>query len=514
MSQLLKHLKTEHTDYYAWLELYQIICIGFKVSEALKQQVITSLYTCKWNFFHFRPPSQKHVDFHESKAFVRVISGGNRSGKSCSCTCEMIMACLGSTRYTNYWAERVPVHARLIAPDFPNSVTKAIIPIIEQFLPDNSAVMKKNAQGHVNTLEFVNGSILEIMSYEQTVLKHASVKLHLVGFDEPPPKNIYNENMARLVDLQGRCIMGLTPIKEDGGYPIGWIYDDIYEKSTENPEQYFWMNVDIDDNRKSRGGYLPDVSVDRMIMEWSKDPVQLKARKEGRFTHLLGMVFKELDATTHLCDEFDVSGREWTRYAAIDPHPRNPMAYAAIAVNRSGEYYIYDEIYKNDLVKPLCETIKEHEDMYGDIKVRFMDESADVHNDLTGVNVLREFAKHGIHCRKASNRNKNPYGIPKVRELLHPMESNIEEGKLVPRLRVFKRCINTWYQMTHYIYDEYISARSREKSNPQEKPRKKDDHLVDCVLYIISNNARYFDAYRNVDPDDAGDEPFFSLTGY
>lgn len=511
---LLKHLKNNHTDYYSWLELYQIISIGFKVPVKLKEHVKTSLYTCKWNFFHFKPPSQKHISFHESKAFVRVISGGNRSGKSCCVTCEMIMACCGSTRFTDYWYKRLPIHARLIAPDFPNSVTKAIIPIIEQFLPDSSAIMKKNAQGHINTLEFVNGSVLEIMSYEQTVLKHASVKLHLVGFDEPPPKNLYDENMARLVDLQGRCIMGLTPIKEDGGYPIGWIYDNIYEKSTENPDHYFWVNVDIDDNRKSRGGYLPDESVDRMIDEWSKDPVQLKARKEGRFTHLLGMVWKELDATTHLCDEFDVSGKNFTRYSAIDPHPRNPMAYLAWAVNRQGQHFIYDEIYKNDLVKNLCDEIKKHEEMYGKVSVRFMDESADVNNELTGVNILREFSKYKIFCRKASNRNKNPYGIPKIRELLHPMQSNIDKGLQIPQLQVFRRCTNTWYQFTHYIYDEYISTRSKEKSNPKEKPRKKDDHLVDCALYIASNSPRYLDPYRNVSDDDNDDEPYFSLTGY
>lgn len=496
-----------------------------KIPTNLKEWVDSSIYTLYWNFYHYNPPNprkvgidedSKHELFHRNKAFIRVVAGGNRSGKTCTVCAELGMACLGSTKYTDYWKKRVPIRARLVAPDFPNSVTKAIIPVFKRFLPPKCCEYKCNAQGHISTIDFSmsSGSVLEIMTYEQTVLKHASVKLDIVAFDEPPPKNIFDENIARLVDLQGICVMGLTPIKEDGGYPIGWIYDEIYEKSLKKPNKYFWINIDIEDNRTSRGGFLPDESVDRQIAQWSKDPATLQARKSGKFTHLLGLVWKELDHTIHICDEFDVSdSNKWTRFAALDPHPRNPIAYVAWAVNRQGQHVIYDEIYQdNMLVADYCKVIKEHEAKYGKPRIRFMDESADQTNELSGLNVLREFGRNGIHCRKASNRTKYPFGIPKIRELLHPLENNLT-GEKIPALKIFKRCTETWYQFTHYVYDEYTSARAREKANPKEKPRKKDDHLVDCSLYIASANPRFLVPSHSINID-VQEEPYFSKTGY
>ena len=514
VKMLLQKIKKNLYDYDSWLELHSVVNAGFEVSDQMMEYIKGGLYTCLWEFQHYKPPSPrnlgidqdgKHEIWHKVMCFIKVICGGNRSAKTCCLCAEGTMACLGSRRFTNYWHERTPIIARLVAPDYPNSMTKAIVPTIEKFAPPNSYEMKKNGQGHVNLITFSNASQLQLMTYEQTVMKHASVSLDWLGFDEPPPKNIFNENMARLIDRNGVCAMALTPIKEDGGYPIGWIYDEIYEESLklENNKKYFWVNIDIEDNRKSRGGYLNDESVDRQIEEWRKDETTYTARKKGEFTHLIGRVWKELDHSVHIEENsFDVSDRQkFTRYAAIDVHPRNPMAYVAWAVDQNGFGWIYDEIYKVGRIKGLCELIHEHEKMYGLPFVRFIDETADAKNELTGMNVYREFGKYKVFCRKASNHNKFPYGIPKVRELLHPEKTNFSDIP-IPNLKIFRKCTRTWYQMTHYVWDEFQTARSRSENNPREKPRKKDDHCVDCVLYIAENNPRYISPHLNRTKED------------
>jgi len=425
------------------------------------------------------------------------------------------MACMGVKRFRKWEA---PIRARLIAPDFPNSISKTIVPKIDNIIPEGAANRRKNQQGYVNFYKFINGSELELMSYEQPVLKHASIDLDLVAFDEPPPQSLFNENTTRLIDRNGCCILALTPIKEDGGYPIGWLYDEIYEKSTtpEFKDIYFWIEADIEENKASNGGHLPDEAVDQKLKEWNKDEATFHARKSGKFTHLLGLVFKGLDREVHLCeDPIDVSDdNKWTRFSATDPHPRNPIATLYMAVNRMGDLVVYDEIYLDGItIKDYCAEMKKHEQLYGVPRFRFMDESADADNQLTNLNVMREFKKYGIHCRGANNKLKYSIGILKMREALQKNFNNLT-GKETSRLKILRRCVNFWYQLTHYVYDEHATARSRDKQNPKEKPRKKDDHLVDDALYIMSNNPHYVTPYKTQEEDWDGGSKGFEKTGY
>src|SRR3546814_19732760 len=61
--------------------------------------------------------------------------------------------------------------------------------------------------------------------------KFAGVPRHWVHFDEEPPKPIYNECLARLVDYNGDHWITMTPVEG-----MTWIYDDLYEGQVNNPD--------------------------------------------------------------------------------------------------------------------------------------------------------------------------------------------------------------------------------------------------------------------------------------
>src|ERR1051326_40959 len=49
----------------------------------------------KFPLYFYEPAGQKHANFHLSQANVRILAGGNRSGKTESNVAETIAACLG-----------------------------------------------------------------------------------------------------------------------------------------------------------------------------------------------------------------------------------------------------------------------------------------------------------------------------------------------------------------------------------------------------------------------------------
>ena len=160
--------------------------------------------------------------FHRSESKVRLFCGGNRTGKTTAGIIEDLWWLTGRHPYQDV---PVPCKGLLVGEDFPSAVAKVLNPKLMEWLPRNvlKGKPKKNQQGIEAHYEFMTGSILDIMVYEQEVDKFEGSDYDFVHFDEPPPRDIWIAVLRGLTDRNGRAWFCMTPLKE------AWIFDELWE---------------------------------------------------------------------------------------------------------------------------------------------------------------------------------------------------------------------------------------------------------------------------------------------
>ena len=426
----------------------------------------------------FYKPNPKQLKFHQSDSKVRAIFGGNRSGKTTAGVIEFLMHMTG--QYPDWFPDELkypldkPLKGRIVATDYQKGVGEVIIPAIEEWIDASvggAFIEKKirNPIGIPTKWIFKGGRQFDILTYEQGVEQFEGWAGNLVWFDEPPPRDRYIATRRGLVDYDGRCMLTLTPLKQP------WIYDDIYTN-----DDHFTVTMDIQDN--------PTLSA-AAIQEFSKSLTEeeKEARLHGKFRHLSGLVFKEFDPDIHLCAP-PVVKPGWSTYFAIDPHPRTPTACLWVAVDEFEQMYVIDELWCPDMtVGEIAGAVKAQEVDHPP-RFRYIDPAMDKENALVGgFNMRKEMMKHGLPCSRANN--DFDYGINKIREALRPTYLPLMKVT-IPRLRVSRNCRHLIYEFQHYVWDDYTMR--PEDHTEKQKVKKKNDHFVDCLRYILNANPRHW----------------------
>jgi len=330
----------------------------------------------------------------------------------------------------------------------------------------------KNPQGIGTKYILKNGSVFDILTYEQDTEQFEGWRGHVAWFDEPPPRDKYVATLRGLVDFSGRHWLTLTPLTQP------WIYDEIYTNT--DKEYNFVVTVDIRENEHLSEAAIADF--EKTLTEEEKD-----ARIHGKFLHLTGLIYKEFSTETHVIDPPDIKPH-WSRFMAIDPHERTPTAVLWVAVDERENHYIYDELWlKNMDVVQMAEAIHAQE---GDLKaqVKLIDPHADKDNVAAGgFNVRKELMRHGVFCQRA---NSDPMlGKSRIRQALTPRYSTLLKRK-VPQLYVSRYCTQTIFEFQHYIWDEY--KRNKEEFSAKETAKKKNDHFMDCLRYLYNYGLKYY----------------------
>lgn len=360
---------------------------------------------------------------------------------------------------------------RIVAQDFQKGVGEVILKFLDEWL-DPSLVVKKtrNPMGVPIKWELKNGSVFDILTYEQSTESFEGWKGDIVWFDEPPPRDKYIATLRGLIDRRGRCWLTLTPLKQ------AWIYDDIYTAA--DGEHISVVTVDMGDNphlsKKAKEEF------ERNLTEEEKE-----ARIHGKFMHLSGLIYKQFG--DHNIVEPPEIKPDWTRLFAIDLHERQKAACLWFAVDPQGNHWIYDELWIGEVtIEQLAHAIHAQE---GELKplVRYIDPAMDKDNELAGgFNPRKELMKYGVFCQRA---NTDPHlGKSRIRGALRPQYSHIL-GQDVPLLRVSRWCKQVIYEFQHYMWDEF--ARERSERDPKQKPKKMNDHFMDCLRYIYNSDPVY-----------------------
>lgn len=205
---------------------------------------------------------------------------------------------------------------------------------------------------------------------------------------------------------------------------------------------------------------------------------------EGSFEYNSGMVYPEASTTfidpypvvPEKTDEFGIP-KDWERMVAMDYGLRNPTAVPFGAINpKTGEVVIFDEYYVPEKTLPHhAKELKPKIDRVPHGLMRFMVADPAIKNRMndvvSGKNIQSHFMEYGIYWSLGNNNLE--YGLAKV-------NSYIEAGKL----KIYKTCTNTIKEMLQYTYPEVDIDNADE--NLDEKPEKKNDHLMDALRYMIA----------------------------
>lgn len=409
-------------------------------------------------------PHDKQLEFHQSTARGRLYIGGNRSGKTVGGIVEDIWWLLGKHPYRE--TPPPPVRGRLVCVDFPNGFEKIIKPTITQWIPPSCLIdgsWESSYNSRTRTLTLANGSFLEFMSYDQETDAFAGASRHFTHFDEEPPKSIWTECRARLIDTKGDWWISMTPVE---GWT--WTADDIYEPTKAGLEPDFAViEVDMTDNT-----YLSPVEVESFLS--GLDDTERAARKSGKFVQIGGLIFKTFVPDIHIIPPVANAPAHARLSGSIDHGLNNPTAVYWHYVTLDNTVVTFFEHYKSEW------TIGQHAQKIHGVEQQlgispplyWGDPAMRQRNPVNGNSVQLEYRLRNVQVVPSNND---------VHAGLNRMMEYQRQGKWF----ITENCPNLIREMRRYRWKTRESKKLQERHGPMEEPFKKDDHAMDSCRYFF-----------------------------
>jgi len=198
---------------------------------------------------------------------------------------------------------------------------------------------------------------------------------------------------------------------------------------------------------------------------------------EASFEDYTGLIYPEFNQRLHVIDPIYIP-ETYPRIGAIDPAITGTTGVLKAAIDEDGVVFIIDEYYEqNKRVSEVCEAIK-------DSKVKWYIDPASVGAKIQKegnlYSLFDEYADNGVRAKKAENDVES--GINRVGEYFKQ-----------DKIKIFSTCTNLIWELERYHWAEH---RESLKGEPKPVPYKKDDHLSDCLKYLIASRSESADLTR------------------
>jgi len=300
-------------------------------------------------------------------------------------------------------------------------------------------------KAQADTYTLPNGAIIYLRSADKP-LRIESLHFKALAVDEPSQMKamIWPVLQARSGFYQAQILFS--------GYPtnMGWYYHDIYLP---------WKNGDPDHEviqfRSTDNPAYPREEYERAkrtLPDWL-----FEMRYEGKFRKPSGLVYPQFGEALYV-EPFEIPG-DWPTYGVLDPGVFFGGLFAAW---NEGTYYLYSDYY-SETVQPA----RVHAEQ---LKARQRGQWQGWLYDPARLTDVTDLAEHGIAPLAPANNPVLP-GVATVTEF-------IRSG----RLKVLRgRCQNLVDQMEKYSFP----TDSLTGDIAKENPIKKDDHLPDCLRYLL-----------------------------
>ena len=306
---------------------------------------------------------------------VRLFEGGNQSGKTVIGIAEDIAHMLG---YRPWLDQKDPDYRIRIK--VPNSglvgcevagqnLVQRIEPQFKEFIPPQcEPEWTRYSDGSVKsitlTYDFYGnkcGSTAHFRSYVQGADSFEGVLNDWQHWDEPPPQPILNAAARGKMASNAPSWFTMTPLKEPYIYDLfslnafnadgndqeiaifrcatwencqDWCRDcniTIVENLPNNLEPGQTRPISHCPQCHKVMGFMPYAGI-KNYLKTITDKDEREAREEGKWKHLSGMVYKELDREKHIYSDFTIPG-SWMRIEVVDPHDARPTRWLFGAVS-------------------------------------------------------------------------------------------------------------------------------------------------------------------------------------
>lgn len=475
-----------------------------EVARRVEQQAV------KPNIYGY-DPHDKQKWFHKLVCSYRktLYIGGNRSGKSYGSVAEDIRWMLKLSPVAKRYKE--PIRGRVIAVDFDRGVLQILHPIFKILTPPDKlrgGSWEEAYDKKERILNFADGGTIQFMSYEQSTEKFAGTSLHFVHYDEEPPKNIWDENQARLVDTTGHAWISMTPVEG-----MTWLYDRIYAPADDSDNKTTFLEGSdavgpVWASEWDNGGFKDRLAVIEVDMDENPhlsaeareeflaglDPDDRVARRKGQFVQRAGKVFGIFQEDTHvLRQDFDPKKAQingWQIYTSTDHGWNNPSAWLWHAVSPSGRVVTFAEHYESHMtIAEHAAIVKGKEAGWGldvDRIIRTGDPAMHQKSAITGTSVIMEYAKEGndLFIYTDSVPKDPSIGIGRMQQYFRLRDGDGEAKQ--PTWVIAEACNNFIGELKKLRWATYSSPKIRYDNNPQEKVHKKDDHAFDSAKYFAT----------------------------
>jgi phage terminase large subunit-like protein len=434
-----------------------------KAADGIRKQAISP------NIYAY-VPHEKQTIFHKSQRKKRLYIGGNRSGKTYSSVAEDIWWCTGTHPYRR--TPETPIRGRLVAVDFIHGVGQIIQPLFKQLMPTSYLKGGSWYTGYSNenkTLTFYNESTLEFMSYEQETEKFAGTSRHFIHYDEEPPKHIFTECNARLVDTNGEWWISMTPVEG-----MTWIYEEVYEPGVSNRDSdILIVQADMLDNP-----HISPEAAEAYLQ--TLDPDERAAREHGTFVQLGGLVYKNFHRAVHVIPQV-IPPKEWAWYLSLDHGYNNPTGVLWHAVSPDNQIITFGEHYASEMtIDEHAQIIKQKNAGFGKEPDFYVaDPAIAQRSGITGTSIQTEYAMRDLYF--ALGNNDVDVGVAKVQMYLR-----VNPKTERPWRQITDNCVNFIWEMERLRWKRFASKKMIFENNPQEKIHKKNDHLCDADRYFHS----------------------------
>ncbi len=405
----------------------------------------------------------KQLEFHAAKTKIKALIGGNRSGKSAAGVVDDLIQLVDREALPSHLVDfkkwQPPVYGRIVAPKFNENIEGVIFPTIRQWVPRSQLMggsWEKAFSKQRRVLSFANGSWLQFLTFDQDLDAHAGAALHFVHFDEEPEGDkgleLFNENMARLVDFDGDFKLTMTPL-----FGLSWSWDLIWEARHTDPNISV-IQVDSFDN--------PFVNHEALRAYFDSLPEEIaRARRRGEYVHFKGRFYDEFTDQKHVVEprtREQVAGQNIV--VGIDPGlVRTGVVW--VAFDSDNVACVFCELYPKDQV-PAAVAAEIHEinkrwNITPDYYV--IDPSARNRATINAEQIQSEYGRAGIWA--IPGQSDRAAGILEVKRRL-------QQGSLF----VTSDCSNLIWEFGRYRKDP--------KSSDEFAAVKQDDHLLDALRYV------------------------------
>ena len=442
------------------------------IAELLSSINIRSETCFEWEYhksFMFYEPHAKQLLFHNAglEAQERLITGGNRSGKTWAAELEFSFHVTGV--YPSWWEGyrfKEPITAWIVGKttavvtetvqrDLFGDRDQLRMPILHpSYIADKPKRAGSSEMYRTVYVNHISGgkSKVTFKTFEEGREGFQGSKINLILIDEEPPFNIYQECKMRTMgiakDFYGMLMVSSTPLK---GYTdfFNYFMDDRHPE--EAKDSIWHAHITWDD-----ATHLPEPEKKRLLAGMS--PHEIEARTKGVPWPGSGLVYPVPESLL-LCDYFDLPGH-WPRVYGLDFGWTNPTAALFAAHDRDNDVvYLYAEYAVAE------RTPQHHAHELQKFGVNWIpgvyDPAGRNSQQADGKTLVGLYREAGLKRLSPANNSKEE-GILKV---LQRMQAG--------QLKIFNTLVKTRSELRKYARDE------------NGLPYKKDDHLMDCLRYII-----------------------------